>query len=93
MAEIIEEREITAPDQDGWTMSYRVRRDDGHEVAVLASCSGTAEASQKSADARAFVDDHGRSAALAHAEMGEPAGMIHLSIDSLSGSVRADVDR
>jgi hypothetical protein len=93
MAEIIEERDITAPDQDGWTLSYRVRRDDGNEVPVLASCSGTAEASRKFDDARAFIADRGRSAAIAYAEMGEPAAMIHLSIDSLSGSVRADVDR
>jgi hypothetical protein len=92
MAAIIEERDITAPDQDGWTMSYRVRRDDGTEVPVLASCSGTAEASEES-DARAFIADRGRSAALDYAEMGDPAGMIHLSVDSLSGSVRADVDR
>ncbi len=93
MTEIVEEREITARDQDGWTISYRVRRDDGKEVPVLASCTRTAESSAKSDSARAYLDDRGRSAALEHAERGTPARMIHLSVDPLNGSVRADFDR
>jgi hypothetical protein len=93
VAEIIEERDITAADQDGWTISYRVRRVDGTEVAVLASCSGSAEASEKSDETDAFVADRGRSAALDYAQRDEPAAMIHLSVDSLSGTVRADIDR
>jgi hypothetical protein len=52
VAEIIEARDITARDQDGWTISYGVRRSDDREVPVLASCSRTAEASIRSDDAR-----------------------------------------
>ena len=93
MAEIIEERDITAHDQDGWTISYRVRRSDDSEVPVLASCSRTAEASIRSDDARTYIADRGRSAALEYADRGEAASMIHLSLDPLDGSVHASVDR
>jgi hypothetical protein len=67
VAEIIADCDITAPDQDGWTMSYSVRRDDGQEVPVIASCSRTAAASVRSANATAFLADRGRAAALEHA--------------------------
>jgi hypothetical protein len=93
VAEIIEVSDISASDQDGWTISYRVRRSDGREVPVLASCSRTAEASVRSDEARAYIADRGRSAALNYAERGEAASMIHLSIDPLAGSVHASVDR
>jgi len=60
VAEIIEARDITARDQDGWTISYGVRRSDDREVPVLASCSRPAEASIRSDDARGRRDDLGR---------------------------------
>jgi hypothetical protein len=71
VAVLLNEKEIEDPVLDGWAVEYRVRREDGRELDVVAGCSaavldalrGVTEGSV--AD---FVADRGRSAALARAE-------------------------
>jgi hypothetical protein len=91
VGEILEE--FPTRGSDKWTMTYRIRRDDGEEVAVMASATATVEAMLKRDDAdpeaRQFVQDRGRSAALKHAEQAQSPKLrgntlIVLFVDPLS---------
>jgi hypothetical protein len=38
MAEVVETRDITAPEQNGWAVDHRIRRDDGEELHAEVRC-------------------------------------------------------
>jgi len=44
VAEIVDQKDTTPNDFDGWTQFYRLRRNDGSEVVADVQCTGTAEA-------------------------------------------------
>jgi len=100
VGEILEEHDLSGPDEDRWKTWYRVRRDDGGEVVVVADCTRTtaqtAEALEDD-EGMAYVGDRGRAAALLYAEHAQsPAtrGRVHiqLALDPFSGGVRASYD-
>ena len=100
MTEILEETDLPSPRGDGWARLYRVRRDDGEEVTVDASCTGTAEAIATVAggrDALEFIADRGRSAALRCAESAQsPARrgnvVVSVFVDAFSGALAIEYD-
>lgn len=100
MAEIIEENDMTTNGADAWQVWYRVRRDDGEEVSVQATCTGTAEATaqaEEDREALSFIADRGQRAALHYAELAQsPAKrgnvIVRVMVDPHSGGLAHDYD-
>jgi hypothetical protein len=44
MADVVETHDLTAPSQHGWTVDYRIRRDDGEELHAEVRCWDKAQA-------------------------------------------------
>jgi hypothetical protein len=86
MAEVVETNDLTAPEQHGWAVGYRIRREDGEELHAEVRCWDKAHvAAERSAnaDALAAIADRGFAAALEYAELVEsPAtrGAVLISI-------------
>ena len=86
MAEVVETRDLTAPEQNGWAVDYRIRRDDGEELHAEVRCWDRAHlAAEWAANAEALgaIGDRGASSALEYAELVEsPAvrGAVLISI-------------
>ena len=86
MAEVVETNDLTVPTQDGWTVEYRIRRDDGEELHAEVRCWEQAHAAaERSANTHALaaIADRGSAAALEYAELVEsPAtrGAVLISI-------------
>jgi hypothetical protein len=86
MAELVETYDLTAPSQAGWTVDYRIRREDGEEIHAEVRCWEKAHAAaERAANAQAFaaIADRGNAVALEYAEMVEsPAtrGAVLISI-------------
>jgi hypothetical protein len=86
MAEVVETRDITAPEQNGWAVDYRIRRDDGEELHAEVRCWERAHRAAEQAantDALAAIADQGSAAASEYAELVEsPAtrGAVLISI-------------
>jgi hypothetical protein len=86
MAEVVETFDLTAPSQDGWTVDYRIRREDGEELHAEVRCWAKAHAAAERAantEALAAIADRGNAAALEYAELVEsPAtrGAVLISI-------------
>jgi hypothetical protein len=86
MAEVVEVHELTEPSQNGWTMDYRIRREDGEELHAEVRCWEKAHAAAKraaNAEALAAIADQGVGAALEYAEEAQsPAtrGAVMISI-------------
>ena len=96
MAELIETVDLTTPGEDGWTVEYRIRRDDGEEVTVQATCSNTAEVvahTHRDEGAISAMEDRCVALALESAELAQSPRRrgrvaIRLWFDSLEGSFR-----
>jgi hypothetical protein len=86
MAEVVETHDLTAPSQDGWTVDYRIRREDGEELHAEVRCWEKAHRAAKRAgntEALAAIGDRGIAAALEFADLVEsPAtrGAVLISI-------------
>jgi hypothetical protein len=86
VAEIVEARDLTAPSQHGWTIDYRIRREDGEELHVEVRCWDKArDAARRAGNARALeaIEDRGAAAALDSAELAESPtsrGAVMISI-------------
>jgi len=86
MAEVIETNDLTEPSQGGWTVDYRIRRQDGEELHAEVRCWEKARAAAERAGnnlALAAIEDRGTAAALEYAEVVEsPAarGAVLISI-------------
>ena len=86
MAEVVETHDLTVPTQDGWTVEYRIRREDGEELHAEVRCWEKAHAAAEraaNAEALAAISDRGVTAARVYAEMVEsPAkrGAVLISI-------------
>jgi hypothetical protein len=87
--------ELTEPGQNGWAFLYTVRRDDGRDVLVEASCTETAAAAANEKDnthALEIIKDLGGREAIRLAEnaMDRPGQIfVHLGFDPLTGSPRS----
>jgi hypothetical protein len=98
VAEILDMVDHTGPGEDGWHVSYRVRRDDGEEIDADFICTGTARAVAEDVgdgETLAAIEDRGRAGGLKCAESAQsPAkrGRTRLSvkIDSVSGLLSHD---
>jgi len=95
MTKILGESDRRTPSMDGWEHEYRVRRDDGEAVPVMATCSRTVEVVASSSgdkELRGFVADHGRSLALEKAEaaQGRRGASVTLIGTSFGVSCRYD---
>ena len=78
MAEVVETRDITAPEQNGWAVDYRIRRDDGEELHAEVRCWQRAHLAAEraaNADALAAIADRGSAAASEYAELVESPAM------------------
>lgn len=95
MTEITRAVDMTGRSEDGWSWTYFVTRDDGGEVVVEASCTGTAEAMARGERGDraglAAIEDRCSRAAVDFAERaqsplrrGSPV-LIRLSFDSVDG--------
>ena len=86
MAELVEIHDLTAPSQDGWTVDYGIRRQDGEVLHAEVRCWERAHAAAERAantDALVAIDDRGRAAALEYAELVESprvCGAVLISI-------------
>jgi hypothetical protein len=86
MAEVVETHDLTAPSQDGWTVDYRIRREDGEELHAEVRCWKKANAAAEraaNAESLAAITDRGTAAVLEYAEQVEsPAtrGAVLISI-------------
>ena len=86
MAEVVETFDLTEPSQNGWTLDYQIRRDDGEELHAEVRCWEKARAAAEraaNAEALAAMADRGSAAALEYAELVEsPAarGAVMISI-------------
>ena len=86
MAEVVETHDLTASSQHGWTVDYRIRRDDGQELhAEVRRWDKAHAAAERAANAEALaaIADRGNAAALEYAELVEsPAtrGAVVISI-------------
>ena len=66
MAEVVETRDLTATSQNGWTLDYRIRREDGEEVHAEVRCWEKAQAAAEqaaNAERSAAIADRGSAAA------------------------------
>jgi hypothetical protein len=50
MAELVETYDLTTPEQHGWAVGHRIRRDDGEELHAEVRCWERAQASAENAD-------------------------------------------
>ncbi len=86
MAEVVETHDLTTPEQNGWALDYRIRREDGEELHADVRCWDKAHAAAEraaNAEALAAIADRGSAAALEFAELVEsPAthGAVLISI-------------
>ena len=86
MAEVVETHDLTTPEQNGWALDYRIRREDGEELHADVRCWDKAHAAAEraaNAEALAAIADRGSAAALEYAELVEsPAthGAVLISI-------------
>jgi hypothetical protein len=86
VAEVLETTDLTDPSQSGWTVDYRIRRDDGEEVHAEVRCWDNAHrAAERAANAEALaaIADRGHAVALEYAEqVDSPAvrGSVLISI-------------
>jgi hypothetical protein len=86
MAEVVETNDLTAPEQHGWAVGYRIRREDGEELHAEVRCWDKAHAAAEraaNAEALAAIADRGLAAVLESAELAEsPAarGAVLISI-------------
>jgi hypothetical protein len=86
MAEVVEMHDLTTPEQNGWALDYRIRREDGEELHADVRCWDKAHAAAERAaneEALAAISDRGSAAALEYAELVEsPAthGAVLISI-------------
>ena len=86
MAEVVETHDLTTPEQNGWALDYRIRREDGEELHADVRCWDKArDAAERAANAEALaaIADRGSAAALEYAELVEsPAahGSVLISI-------------
>ena len=86
MAEVVETHDLTTPEQGGWTVDYRIRREDGEELHAEVRCWEKAHAAAEraaNADALAAALPRSAIAALEYAELVEsPAtrGAVLISI-------------
>jgi hypothetical protein len=86
MAEVVETHDLTTPEQNGWALDYRIRREDGEELHADVRCWDKArEAAEGAANAEALaaIADRGSAAALEYADLVEsPAthGVVLISI-------------
>jgi hypothetical protein len=74
MAEVVETHDLTAPSQDGWTVDYRIRREDGEELHAEVRCWEKAHAAAKRGandEALAAIADRGSAATLEYADQVE----------------------
>ena len=74
MAEVVETHDLTTPEQNGWALDYRIRREDGEELHADVRCWDKAHAAAEraaNAEALAAIADRGSAAALAYAELVE----------------------
>ena len=74
MAEVVETYDLTAPEQDGWALDYRIRREDGEELHAEVRCWEKAHAAAEraaNAEALAAIADRGSATALEYAELVE----------------------
>jgi hypothetical protein len=78
MAEIVETRDLTDPDQHSWAVEYLIRREDGEQLTVDERCWERAHEAARRAgndEALAAIAERGVSAARELAEQAEsPAG-------------------
>lgn len=86
MAEMVEVHDLTEHSQGGWTLDYRIRREDGEELHAEVRCwdkARTAAQQAANTDALAAIEDRASAAALEYAELVEsPAvrGVVLISI-------------
>jgi hypothetical protein len=86
VAELVETYDLTTPEQHGWAVGHRIRRDDGEELHAEVRCWEKARAAAERAGnnlALAAIEDRGTAAALEYAEVVEsPAarGAVLISI-------------
>jgi hypothetical protein len=87
--------EIDAMAEDGWQVHYELRRDDGLDVFVDASCTGAAHAAalgaEEDPETLEYLEDRGRSAAIRYAEsaLGHRGKVqVTLQVDPLDGTIR-----
>jgi hypothetical protein len=74
MAEVVDTHDLTEPSQNGWTLDYRIRREDGEELHAEVRCWDQAHAAAEragNAEALAAIADRGLPAALEYAELVE----------------------
>ena len=72
MAEVVHTRDLTEASQNGWTLDYRIRRQDGEELHAEVRCWDKAHAAAKragNAETLEAIADRGISAALEYAEL------------------------
>jgi hypothetical protein len=86
MAEVVETHDLTAPSQDGWSVDYRIRREDGEELHAAVRCWKKANAAAEraaNAESLAAIADRGTAAVLEYAEQvesPETRGAVLISI-------------
>jgi hypothetical protein len=74
MAELVDTRDLTEPSQNGWSLDYRIRRQDGEVLHAEVRCWDKAHAAAEragNAEALEAIADRGISAALEYAELVE----------------------
>ena len=74
MAEVVDTRDLTEPAQNGWTLDYWIRREDGEELHAEVRCWDKAQAAAEragNAEALEAIADRGIAAALEYAELVE----------------------
>jgi hypothetical protein len=71
MAEVVDTHDLTEPSQNGWTLDYRIRRQDGEELHAEVRCWDKAHAAAERAGNAEAIADRGISAALEYAEVVE----------------------
>ena len=85
---------------DAWQAWHYVRRDDGEEVAVEASCTGTAAETaraQENRETMAFIADRGEAEALRLAETAQSPAvrgnvLVRVFVNPQTGSLMHDYD-
>jgi hypothetical protein len=88
--EIVRERDLTTASQDGWTVEYLIRRDDGEEVTATVTCSGTAEAlAAHHSDLAEVVADRGKERALKMAGSAQAGREASITIECIGEHVLA----
>ena len=93
MTEVIRERDIiAASSQNGWTVEYVVRRDDGELVKAIVSCPGISEAlaaHRLDSTLAEVVADRGKGRAIAMAESAQSGRGVRITIECIGEHVLA----